>query len=106
ANFILELSFGLIGALFIKYYHLSIEKNGFLFLKRNPWNLKFVENNYFFIPNEDIQEVVLTKGVGFQKLTLTALDGKKTNYLIPKKLYGVPWLAESLKEANNRYASK
>ncbi len=88
--------FGYIAAFTSKFFNLSLEKDGLLFIQRSMFNNKLLKNKTFFITNDNIQEIKLKKGPLSYKMTIIDSDNKKTHFLINRVLAGVPWHKENL----------
>nr|WP_154618953.1 hypothetical protein [Streptococcus uberis] len=87
---------GHLAALTSKFYNLSLEKDGLLFIQRGTYSNKLLKDKSFFISHDAIQEVVLKKGPISYKMTIVDTENKKTHFLINKVLLGAPWQKESL----------
>ena len=78
-------------ALTSKFYNLSLEKDGLLFIQRSTYSNKLLKDKSFFISHDAIQEVILKKGPISYKMTIIDTGNKKTHFLINKVLLGAPW---------------
>ncbi|GAB6684539.1 hypothetical protein [Streptococcus uberis] len=87
---------GHLAALTSKFYNLSLEKDGLLFIQRSTYSNKLLKDKSFFISHDAIQEVILKKGPISYKMTIIDSENKKTHFLINKVLLGAPWQKESL----------
>ncbi|EFR43537.1 hypothetical protein [Streptococcus pseudoporcinus] len=88
--------FGYLAIFTAKFFNLSLEKDGLLFIQRGTFNNNLLKDKTFFISHDAIQDIKLKKGPLSYKMTLIDSDNKKTHFRINKILAGVPWHKESL----------
>lgn len=89
-----------------KFYNLSLEKDGLLFIQRDVWNNNLLKEKTFFISHDEIQDILLKKRLMTYKLIIVDKSGKKTVFLINKMFAGVKWHKDSLGQLEATYGAK